>query len=126
MVYPPAPAHPGPSQQHRRTTDIVATAILGAVQIVVTMFALLWSLLFPMAADVCSSSNDDCVDDVLGALIYPVTWGGIVLGAATAVLGVTFAVIRRRLMFVWPLLGIALVIGATAAGLFLTDAAVNP
>lgn len=121
--YPP-PGYPPPPARAplggARIADIVATAFLCIAQLSLSAFGLLWSLFFPMAMDSCSART--CSNDLMTAA-FAAAWGGI--GAATllALIGVVLGATRRRVMFVWPLLGTIIVVAASVGGAQLATAA---
>jgi hypothetical protein len=113
---PPFPGHWAPSR-HRSTADIVVTSVLLALQLPACLVAFWLSAFFAMA-----DCRTEC-NTVYADLIYPVTWGGIAVSLLLASVGVILAAVRRSIMWVWPALGLVIVVGSFIAGAALTEAA---
>ena len=126
-VYPyayPTPVPVRTPMSGARIADIVATVLLGTLQVALSVIAVFWSFFFPMAWDSCSSSYSGrtCSDGLMVAA-YGGVWGGVALAAALALTGVLIGALRRRLMFVWPLLGTLMGVIGTVVGTHLAEAA---
>ena len=87
------------------------------MQLTVCLVAFWLSLFFAMATDSCSTK----CNTGYGNWAYPVTWGGIALSLLPASVGVTLAAVRRSIMWVWPALGLVIVVGSFIAGAALTE-----
>jgi hypothetical protein len=107
---PPFPGHWAPIR-HRSTADIVVTSVLGALLLTACLVAFWLSLLFAMATDSCNPCNMG-----YGNWAYPVAWGGIAVSVLLASVGVTLAAVRQSIMWVWPALGLVIVVGSFIAG----------
>ncbi|HEY0227568.1 MAG TPA: hypothetical protein VGC05_14500 [Mycobacterium sp.] len=103
-------------QQQRSTADVIATAVLLAVDAAAAVGSLWISLLFTMATDPCGPDN--CNTAALD-WAYLVTWGGIGVAAVIAIVGTAIAAKRRRVMWVWPAAALVLIIVAVVAGALL-------
>ncbi len=121
MWAPRYPATPGvrrvqPSARHS-TTDIVVTVIVFAVAALAGLGLIWGSFFFALAADSCQSPCDG--SPITWA--YLVTWGGTAIAAVIAVVGVTIAAARGRLMWLWPTLALGLIVVAGGAGVLLVN-----
>ena len=96
--------------------DVVCTVALWVVLVVSAGTAMWLSLFFGFATDMCPT--DGCPPTPLGIddLIYPVTWGGIGVAFAIAVIGPFVSLWRRWYMLIWPTVGIGVVIASFIAG----------
>ena len=103
-------------EHSRRPGDTVATAVLGALAVLAAAGAVLVSPFFVMATDSCGSDNCDMSRITLA---YVVTWGGVALAAAIAVLGIVRAARRHRTMWHWPAVALAMVAVSFALGAYL-------
>ncbi|WP_142245528.1 hypothetical protein [Mycobacterium sp. IS-836] len=105
----------------RSTADVVATVIMLTVAATTASLSLLISFFFAMATDAC---GDNCNTAALD-WVYPVTWGGIAIGAIVAIAGVAVAANRGRVMWVWPTIAVALIVVTFVIGGELANS-VNP
>lgn len=95
-----------PQAGGRRTADVVATVVLSVVLVLGSVLALGFSFFFVAITVDC---DEPCRTDLL-SWAYVVTWGGIGLTLLGTVVAVWVSAARRRVMFVWPLLGIGCVV----------------
>ena len=103
--------------EHRRGAgDTAATAVLGALVVLAGAGAVLFSPFFVMATDSCGSDNCDMSRITMA---YVVTWGGVVLAAVIAVLGIVRAARRRSTMWPWPAIALVVVASGFAFGAYL-------
>jgi hypothetical protein len=118
--YPQPYGRPGPvPKKPFSTVDLVLTPLLSGALLFGSLVGFYFSLFAGMATDVCGGTPDRC-DDGLIAGAYAVAWGGIGLAVVVAVVGISIAAIRRKPMFIWPIVGLVLfVIGMVAGGLML-------
>ncbi|WP_133057775.1 hypothetical protein [Mycolicibacterium confluentis] len=118
----PAPPAPRPADTGR-VLDIILTVLFLGVLLAGSGFIGLLTLYgFSMSTDSCY--GDRCREEfVMPALL--VEWGSIALGVLVAFGGVIYGAVRRRLMLVWPLVGIGLVLVGTAIAFALIDYAVG-
>ncbi len=114
--YGPANAPTAPTPRHS-TGDAVATALVFFIAVAAGAASLFWSLFFAMAADAC---DVQCNEALIG-WAYLITWGGIAVAAIVAVVGVIVAFRRGRRMWVWPTLGLAIIIAAVFIGTLTAD-----
>ncbi|MFT4199968.1 hypothetical protein [Gordonia sp. (in: high G+C Gram-positive bacteria)] len=119
--YPPVPA-PRRPMGAARIADLVATVVLSLIGLTAALLAAYLTLFFAMATDGCSATN--CRTDLVG-WAYLVSWGGAGLGVAVILAGVIASAVRRRVMFLWPLLGTALTVGGFLLGVSLASNVVS-
>lgn len=82
--------------------------------------AFMYSLFFAMVTDSCSTQCDT------GPLLwaYVVAWGGILSGAIVAIVGVTAASNRGRIMWIWPVLALIPIAVGMVGGVVLADSVI--
>jgi hypothetical protein len=114
-----APGYPyvRPQPPKRSTADVVATVVTFTLAAALALLCLASSLFFPMVTDSCANQ---CNDAMLG-WAYLVTWGGVVIAALVAIGGSIFAAVRGRVMWVWPTVGLGLVVVAAIIGVALAN-----
>jgi hypothetical protein len=78
------------------------------------------SLFFAFTSDTCPTADCPPVPLGIDELIYPVTWGGIGVGFAVAVIGPFVSLWRRWYMLIWPAVAIGVVIASFVAGFAMT------
>ncbi len=83
-----------------------------------------FSLFAGMATDVCGGTPDRCSNGLIGAA-YAVAWGGIALAMLVALVGVTIAAVKRKPMFIWPIVGLVVFLCGMVAGGFMLNAGVG-
>ncbi|HEY2448462.1 MAG TPA: hypothetical protein VGI49_06545 [Mycobacterium sp.] len=100
--------------------DVSCAVALLATLLVVATATDWYSGLFGFLKDVCAGA---CPSAPLGVdfYIYPVVWGGLGAAVAAAVLGPVVSLLKGWYLSFWPVLAIALVLFASAAGAALTD-----
>lgn len=126
-VYPyayPTPVPVRTPMSGARIADIVATVLVGTLQVALSVIAVFWSFFFPDGVGLLLVVllGADCSDGLMVAA-YGGVWGGVALAAALALTGVLIGALRGRLMFVWPLLGTLIVVIGTVVGTHLAEAA---
>lgn len=119
--HPPHPWAPPARRPRLATWDVICTAILSAVLLMVAAGAAWLSLFFAFAADKCPSDGCQPVPYRVDAFIYPVTWGGIGLALLIGAVGPFLSAWRRWRMFFWPLIAIGIVIAGLMAGFAMTS-----
>ena len=104
-----------PAVRKRSTADIVATVLLCVLQLVASVLAgfaallpSMW-LMLPICGDNCGSAEvthfvDKTVDGVVVILC------GVVLAFLLTTIGMVVSGVRRMLMWIWPALGVAMVV----------------
>lgn len=115
---PPAPLSP-PTRPRPSAVDTAVTTALALVTLLAAVASFAFSGYFELATDNCGR---DCGRPWV-ALAYLVTWGGLVVAALVAALGIAVAARRARPMWIWPALATILVFGSFAAGLALSGIA---
>jgi hypothetical protein len=107
--------HPSgrPPVRRHSTADIVFTAVMCVLTAVAALGSVWFSLSFVMATDSCFADKCD-TSRLMWA--YLVTWGGAGAAVLLAVVGTVIAANRATRMWVWPTLGLFLVIAALAGG----------
>ncbi len=107
------------------TTDTVATVLLWITLVLVGGVGGFFSLFAVMATDGCSSGPDNRCNFTTINAAFLVAWGGLALAAAVAIGGTIWAVRKRTATFVWPLIGLVLVVAALGVGAALLNAGVG-
>jgi hypothetical protein len=100
--------------------NVICTVVLWVMLVAVAGAAMWLSLTFGMAADMCPTGGCPSVPFGIDALIYPVTWGGIGLAFAVAVVGPFVSLWRRWHMLIWPTVAIGIVVASFLAGFAMT------
>lgn len=103
------------------TWDVICTAALSAVLLVMAAVAAWLSRFFAFAADKCPSDGCQPVPHHVDAFIYPVTWGGIGFALLIGAVGPFLSLWRRWRMFFWSLTAIGIVIASVVAGFAMTS-----
>jgi hypothetical protein len=105
-----------PPHPHHSTADRIATVVTALLAVLTAGAAVLLSPFFVMTTDACGSDNCD-----LSRLnwAYVVTWGGVALAAVLAVAGVVRAARRGTVMWIWPVVAIALIVLTFGLGFLL-------
>lgn len=119
--YPRHPWAPAACRPRVATWDVICTAVLSAVLLMVAAGAAWLSLFFAFAADKCPSDGCQPVPYHVDAFIYPVTWGGIGLALLIGAVGPLLSVWRRWRMFFWLLTAIGIAIAGLMAGFAMTS-----
>ncbi|QKT07816.1 hypothetical protein HUN08_11920 [Gordonia sp. X0973] len=115
----PATPIPAPKTSGARIADIVVTVLAFAALGIGCAFTLFFSLFFAMATDPCGSGTG-CRENLVGWGMLAV-WVGAGMGIIVAIGGTIFGAVRRKVMFCWPLIGIALAAAGFFLGLYLVD-----
>ena len=100
MTPPRAPRPPRP------VSDRVATVFTAALALLAGAGSVLISPFFVMTTDACGPDN--CNFTWL-TWAYVVTWGGVALAAVVAVVGMVRAARQGTVMWIWPVVAVALV-----------------
>ena len=120
MTTPSAPL-PAAARAHS-TADIVATALLSTALAMGSLFAGYVSLFaFGMSTDGCF---ERCREEYVGDA-YAAAWGGIGLALLVTLIGVVWAGTKRKPMFIWPLLGIGIVVAGFVVAFGFIDLAMG-
>jgi hypothetical protein len=98
--------------------NLVATILLFALLLGAGLLAVVLSGFFVMGTDSCSVTDAGCNTD---ALFYAVvaTWGGVALAVVGATVGTIVSGLRHRSTWLWPLIGLAVVLVSFVGGLVL-------
>jgi hypothetical protein len=112
---------PVPAPKRRSPVDITITSVVFAIAVLAALGSLWLSLLFAMATDSCEAQ---CNFGVLGAA-YLVTWGGVSIAAIVAIVGTFVAVVRGKILWIWPTLGLALIVVSFVVGVTLADSVIR-
>lgn len=99
----------------------IATALLWAALLAGAGYMLIIAPLMVMATDACA--YQDCREHLATYGVY-VAWGGAVVALLVAGIG-TVVTRRRALLWVWPLLGLAVMAASLYAELSLISAALH-
>jgi hypothetical protein len=110
-----------PQSNQRSKADTVATVAMFVLAAIAGALSVSFSFFFVMATDSCTANNCDT-----SALdwAYVVTWGGVGVAAIVAVVGIIVAARRKRVMWVWPTIALALIIVAVVIGSQLANSVV--
>lgn len=100
--------------------DLLCTAAIWVVVVVVAATTGLPSILFGFLAQVCPADSCPPVPFGIDQWIYPVVWGGIGAAAAAAVIGPFVSLVKGWYLFFWPLLAVAIVMLSSLAGSAIT------
>ena len=120
--YPHPYGRPGPPPKKPfSTVDLVLTPLLAGGLLFGSVAGFYFSLFAGMATDVCGGTPDRCNDGLIGTA-YAVAWGGIALAVLITGVGISIAAIRRKTMFVWPIVGLVVFVVGMVAGGFLLNA----
>ena len=115
MSTPVPAAHRG-----ARVADIIVTVVLSAVLVVGSLSAAYTSIFgFAMATDSCF---ERCREEYVGDA-FVASWGSVVVALLVTPIAVVVSAIKRKPMFVWPLLGIGIVVAGFAAAFHYVDLA---
>lgn len=118
---PPAPFGPAPAATRRptRTADVVVTSLLIAAHVTVFGAAAFFSLFYAMASDPCGSGTA-CDTGKIGQAFFLTDAVGlaVLLAASTAAV---VLMLRRRVAFWVPVVGIAAQVGLVALSFGLLD-----
>lgn len=107
--------HPSPAQWRRSSADVVATVVLFVVEFAASLYFFVlslppaWLLFMPTCSDCPAFSN-------LLVVGVAVMWGGIAITLVITAAGVGMAGARRRRMWVWPALGLVLLVSSFLLG----------
>ena len=96
--------------------DVVCTIVLTTLLVVLATTTDWPSRLFGFLADVCT--EDTCAPAPFGIdfYIFPVVWGGVGAAFAAVIIGPFVSLVKGWYMSFWPVLALALVIGAAVTG----------
>jgi len=125
--HPAAGVSPAPRSRYRSTAaawaDGIATALLWAALLAGAGYMLIIAPFMVMAIDACA--YQDCREHLAGYGVYA-AWGGTVIALLVTCVGTLIAVIKERSgLWVWPLLGLALMGASLYAELSLISAALH-
>jgi hypothetical protein len=109
-----------PQSTQRSKTDTIATVIMFVLAAIAGVLSVSFSFFFVMATDPCSHNCDTSALN----WAYAVTWGGVAGAAIVAVGGIIFAAARKRVMWVWPTIALALIVVAVVIGAQLANSVV--
>lgn len=129
MVQPYPPYPPQVRYPHRDASparpawDLVTSAVLALMLLAGCGLGWLYSLFAGMATDACSGT-ERCSFDLIDRA-YRVAWGGIGVALAVTLAGMIIAWWRRRITFIWPLLGWVIFVSTYVVGGFLLNAGVG-
>ncbi len=117
----PGPPAPRPADTGRVVDIILTVLFLGVLLAGSAFIGYVTLFVYAMATDGC---HGQCREEYLTPA-FLVQWGGIALGVVVAIGGVILGAVKRWLMLVWPLVGIGLVLAATATAFALVNYAVG-
>lgn len=101
-----------PTRSRKRIADITATVVLFVITAAVVIVAVGWMLFTAVIADLCGV---DC-SSVKSQSGYLVAAAGILVGVVGSIISTVTACKNQRVMFVWPLVGTALIIATAILG----------
>jgi hypothetical protein len=115
--------HAPPAKKPFSTVDLVLTPLLSGLLLLGCMAGFVYSMFAAMATDACGTPGR-CHDGLIGAA-YAVAWGGIGLALLGTVIGVWIGAAKRTTMFIWPILGLVVLVAGMVIGGFLLNAGVG-
>jgi hypothetical protein len=110
-----------PRKKPFSTVDLVLTPLLSGLLLVGSIVGFSFSLFAGMATDVCGGTPDRCNDGLIGGA-YVTAWGGVGLAVIVAIVGITVAAVKRKPMFIWPIVGLVVFVAAMVVGGFMLNA----
>ena len=105
----------GPPTSRTNTTNVVLTVIFFVLLAGAAFVAVLLSAFFVMASDSCGATAVTCNTDWI-VYAYIVVWGGVALALVGATVGTILGGLRHRATWMWPLIGIVVVVASFIAG----------
>jgi hypothetical protein len=120
----PYPQYPPPPRKPFSTTDLVLTPLLGVGLLLGCAASFVYSGFAVMATDGCGGTPNRCDFGLINAA-YVVAWGAIALAMLVAFVGIVASAVRRKTMFIWPLIGLVMLVAGMVAGGFLLSAGVS-
>jgi hypothetical protein len=121
--YSPSPPSP-PRRRQQNPVDVVLTWLLSTALAVAAGLGFMWSLLAMMITDRCSGAVPECSSSLM-TVAYAVAWGGMGLAGVVGYTGVRAAVARRSVAFIWPDVGLLIVVASLVGGGMLLNSAVG-
>jgi hypothetical protein len=118
--YPHGQPMPPPKKPFS-TVDLVLTPLLSGLLLFGSFVGFSFSLFAGMATDACGGTPDRCNDGLIGGA-YVVAWGGIGLAVTVTITGISFAAVKRKPMFIWPIVGLVVLVAGMVAGGFMLNA----
>ncbi|QIS06915.1 hypothetical protein F5X71_35480 [Nocardia brasiliensis] len=112
MTYYPAAQQTARPPQ--RTWDVILTIVLYCAAVVAGLIAAYLTVFFAFAADACGSGRT-CHDEYLNAA-FAVSWGGTAAALVVSLVMIIVAAVKRWLMFYWPILAMAVIVGSFVCG----------
>jgi hypothetical protein len=113
-----------PRKKPFSTVDLVLTPLLSGLLLLGSFVGFYFSLFAVMATDGCGGTPDRCNDGLIGAA-YAVAWGGIGLAVIVTIIGISIAAVKRRPMFIWPIVGLAVFVAGMVIAGFMLNAGVG-
>jgi hypothetical protein len=120
----PYPPYPPPQRKPFSTTDLVLTPLFGIGLLLGCAAGFVYSGFAVMATDGCGGTPDKCDYGLINGA-YVVAWGAIALAILVALVGIVVSAVKRRTMFIWPLIGGVILVAGMVAGGFLLSAGVT-
>lgn len=119
--YPQLPPAQRPMSR-ANTADVIVTSLLMATHVAIVGLSAFFSMFYAMASDPCGSGTA-CNTDNIGWAFAVTDLGGLGVLLAASVVAV-FLMVRRRIAFWVPLVGIAVHVGLMALSFSLLDTVV--
>jgi hypothetical protein len=113
--YPQYPQYPPPPRKPFSTADLVLTPLLGVGLLLGCAASFVYSGFAVMATDGCGGTPERC-DFTLINTAYVVAWGGIALALLVALVGIIISAVKRKPMFIWPAIGLVILVAAMVVG----------
>jgi hypothetical protein len=125
-VATPYPQYPqnAPPRRPFSTVDLVLTPLLGVALLLGSAATFAFSGFAVMATDGCGGTPERCDFSTINTA-YVVAWGGIALALVVGVLGIIIAAVKRKPMFIWPAVGLVILVAAAVIGGYLLNVGVN-
>jgi hypothetical protein len=111
----PHPGYHPPQRKAFSVTDLVLTPVLIATLLLACAGGFVYSGFAVMATDGCGGTPERC-DYGLINTSYVITLGGIAAAVLIAVIGIAIAAAKRTPMYIWPSVGLAILVAAMVIG----------
>ncbi|HEX3284831.1 MAG TPA: hypothetical protein VHT50_09285 [Mycobacterium sp.] len=111
----PHPGYHPPQRTSFSVTDLVLTPVLIATLLLACAGGFVYSGFAVMATDGCGGTPERC-DYGLINTSYVITLGGIAAALLIAVIGIAIAAAKRTPMYIWPSVGLAILVAAMVIG----------
>lgn len=126
MTFPAAPVpyspYQVPARRTARTWDVILGWTLFGFACLIGLCAAYATIFFAFAADSCNDQT--CNSDYIG-LAFVVSWGGTAVALVGALVMLIVSTVKGWLMWYWPVIATAIVVGGFFAGFALAMNAIG-